>query len=107
MVRTMSAETYPSTPYLRRLSRENGWHSELIRDEHGRVEVIVAVRVGPSWTDSIAIAGEDRVIAMRHRTHEGRLIVPGALPSESRAVWQRDGCAEDVLAELFELQGWR
>lgn len=27
----------------------------------------------------------------------------GELPSEARAVWQRDGRCEDVLAELFEL----
>lgn len=102
----MTGETYPSTPYVRRLSRENGWRGELVRDEHGRVDVIVTVRIGPVWTDSVVIAGEDRVIAMRHRTdddHRSRLIVPGTLPSESRAVWQRDGRAEDVLAELFEL----
>ncbi len=99
--------TYPATPYLRRLTPANGWCGELVRDAHGRVDVIVAVRVGPVWSDSVAIAGEDRVIAMRHRTNQDRLIVPAALPSESRAGWHREGRCEDVLAELFELpEGW-
>lgn len=99
----MTAETYPSTPYVRRLTPSNGWRGELVRDRHGRVDVIVAVRIGPVWTDAVAIAAEDRVIALRHRTNEDRPILPGQLPSESRAVWQRDGRCEDVLAELFEL----
>ncbi len=50
-----------------------------------------------------AIVGEDQVIGMRYRTDEDRLILPTALPSESRAVWHREGRCEDVLAELFEL----
>lgn len=101
----MSGQTYPSTPYIRRLTPANGWLAELVRDEQGRVDVIVAVRIGPVWTDSVAIAGEDRVIGMRHRTDDDKPILPrAALESESRAaVWQRDGRAEEVLAELFEL----
>lgn len=95
--------TYAATPYLRHLSRAEGWRGGLIRDQCGRVDVIVAVRVGPRWTDSVAIRGEDQTVAMRHRTVEDRPIVPGELPSEARAVWQRDGRCEDVLAELFEL----
>lgn len=102
----MTGETYyPSTPYVRRLTPANGWRAELVRDQHGRVDTIVAVRIGPRWTDAVAIAGEDRVVGMRYRTDGDRLIVPSALPSEARAVWQRDGRAEDVLAELFELPG--
>jgi hypothetical protein len=102
----MTGQSYPSTPYVRRLTRENGWRAGLIRDQHGRVAVIVAVRIGPLWTDSVVIAGEDHVVAMRHCTNEDRLILPAEPPGESGAVWQRDGRAEDVLAELFELQGW-
>lgn len=56
----MIGVTYPSTPYARRLTAANGWHGQLIRDVHGQVEVIVAVRVGPTWTDAVAIAGADR-----------------------------------------------
>jgi hypothetical protein len=55
------------------------------------------------WTDSVAIAGENETLAMRHRTNDDRLILPTELPSESRAVWRRHGRCEDVLAELFEL----
>ncbi|MPZ66753.1 MAG: hypothetical protein GEU83_15010 [Pseudonocardiaceae bacterium] len=63
------------------------------------------MRIGPTWTDAVAIEGEDRCVAMRHRTHDdGGLILPTDLPGCSGAVWQRDGRAEDVLAELFELQ---
>lgn len=97
-----------ATPYLRRLTAANGWRGQLIRDEHGRVDVIVTVRIGPIWTDSVAIAGEDRVVAMRHRTDEDRPIAPSQqLLDESGAVWFRDGRAEDVLVELFELQQGR
>ena len=64
---------------------------------------MVAVRVGPVWTDSVAIAGENETLAMRHRTNDHRLILPTELPSESRAVWRRHGRCDDVLAELFEL----
>lgn len=102
----MTGETYLSTPYLRRLTAANGWRGELVRDQHGRVDVIVAVRIGPAWTDAVAIAAENRVIAMRHRTDEDRPVLPGQLPSESRAVWQRDGRCEEVLAALFELPTW-
>jgi hypothetical protein len=70
---------------------------------HGDIEIMVAVRVGPVWTDSVAIAGEDQTLAMRHRTRESALIVPAELPGESSAVWRRHGRCEDVLAELFEL----
>lgn len=100
----MTTQIYPATPYLRRLTADNGWRGELVRDHHGRVDVIVTVRVGPVWTDAVAIAGEDRTVAMRYTTDECHLILPGQVPSESRAVWFRDGRCEDVLAELFELQ---
>lgn len=100
----MSGETYPATPYLRRLTAANGWHGQLVRNRHGEPVAIVTVRIGPAWTDSVAIEGEDRVIAMRHRTHQDRLIVPSEPPGSSGAVWFRHGRAEDVLAELFELQ---
>ncbi len=56
-------QTYPATPYLRRLTADNGWRAELIRDRHGEPAAIVAVRVGPSWPDSVAIEGEDRCVA--------------------------------------------
>ncbi len=92
--------TYPATPYLRRLTADNGWRGELIRDEHGQPLLIVTVRVGPTWTDSVAIEGEHRAVAMRHRTRDSDLIVP---PDSSGAVWRRDGRCADVLAELLEL----
>jgi hypothetical protein len=103
----MRMQTYPATPYLRQLTAENGWRGRLVRDRHGRADLIVAVRVGLTWTDSVAIEAEDRCVALRHRTHEGRLVLPIELPSESRAVWQRAGRCEDVLAELLELTAQR
>ncbi|MDQ3154270.1 MAG: hypothetical protein M3R63_21985 [Actinomycetota bacterium] len=99
----MTERTYPATPYLRRLTAVNGWQGQLVRDQHGRPVAIVAVRVGPTWTDAVAIESEDRTIAMRHRTNADRLILPSSLPGESGAVWLRDGRCADVLAELFEL----
>lgn len=66
----MTVQTYPATPYLRRLTAANGWRAELIRDEHGDPLVIVAIRVGPDWTDSVAIEGEDRCVALRQRTRD-------------------------------------
>ncbi len=51
-------ERYPSTPYIRQLTQANGWHRELIPDRHGEPVAIVAVRVGPRWTDSVAIEAE-------------------------------------------------
>ncbi|MGH3812500.1 MAG: hypothetical protein ACRDUV_08595 [Pseudonocardiaceae bacterium] len=83
--------SYPVTPLLRKLSAWNGWQHDLIHDAHGRLEAIVYVRVGPVWTDSVAISGEDQTIALRHRSRETELIVPTGLPSESGAVWQRHG----------------
>ena len=78
--------------------------SRAISDRHGNPAVLVAVRVGDTWTDSVAIEGEDRTVAMRHRTHgDSALIVPSELGSERSAVWRRDGRCEDVLAELLEL----
>ena len=99
----LSGSSYPATPLLRRLTTGNGWRHDVIRDAHGRLEAVTYVRVGPVWTDSVAIAGEDQTLAMRHRTNDDRLILPTGLPSESRAVWRRHGRCEDVLAELFEL----
>lgn len=100
----MSGETYPATPYLRCLTPAHGWHGQLIRDRHGRPDAVVAVRVGPTWTDAVAIEGEDRCVALRARTNEDRLIVPSQLPDGSGAVWRRDGDCAEVLAQLFELQ---
>ncbi len=52
----------------------------------------------------MAIEGEDRTVAMRHRTRrDSALIVPSELGSEASAVWHRDGRCADVLAELLEL----
>lgn len=99
----MSGSSYPATPLLRRLSAGNGWRHDVIRDAHGQLEAVTFVRVGPVWTDSITIAGEDQTLALRRRTNDYRLILPAELPSESRAVWRRHGRCEDVLGELFEL----
>jgi len=100
----VTAQTYPATPYLRHLTAANGWRGQLIRDHCGEPVAIVAVRVGPTWTDAVAIGGEDRTVAMRTRTNEDQLILPSELPGSSETVWFRDGRCEDVLAELFELQ---
>ena len=99
----MSGSSYPAMPLLRRLTAGNGWCHDVICDAHGRLEAVTYVRVGPVWTDSVAIAGEDQTLAMRHRTNDDRLILPTELPSESRAVWRRHGRRADVLTELFEL----
>ncbi len=99
----MTGPVYPATPLLRRLTTAHGWRHDLARDAHGQPVAVVAVRIGPTWTDSVAIAGEDQTLAMRHRTNDDRLILPTELPSESRAVWRRHGRCEDVLAALFEL----
>jgi len=103
----MTGPTYPATPYLRRMTVANGWRAELIRDRDGEPVAVVAVRAGPTWTDAVAIEGEDRTVAIRNRTNEDRLIVPSELPGDSGAVWFRDGRCEDVLAELFEPQEGR
>ncbi len=99
----MTGSAYPATPLLRRLTAAHGWRHDLARDAHGEPVAVVAVRVGSTWTDSVAIAGENETLAMRHRTNDDRLILPTELPSESRAVWRRHGRCEDVLTELFEL----
>ena len=99
----MSGPGYPATPLLRCLSAAYGWQHDLACDVCGEPVALVAVRIGPVWTDSVSIAGEDQTLAMRHRTHDQRLILPTELASESRAVWRRHGRCEDVLAELFEL----
>jgi hypothetical protein len=93
----------PPMALLRRLSPERGWRGALLHDTHGEPVAVVAVRVGPNWTDSVAIAGETDTVAMRHRTRDEQLIVPAALAGESDAVWQRHGRCCDVLAELLEL----
>ncbi len=95
--------TYPATRYLRRLTAGHGWQGRLITDDHGDPLVIVTVRVGPTWTDSVAIEGEHRAVAMRHRTNASDLIVPPEPPSGSGAVWRRDGRCDEVLAELLGL----
>jgi len=82
----------------------HGWRADLIRDRHGEPAAIDAVHIGSTWTDAVAIEGEDRTVAIRTRTKDdGRLILPNELPGISGAVWFRDGRCEDVLAELFEL----
>lgn len=99
----VTGQTYPATPYLRWLTAANGWQGQMVRDWHGEPFAIVTVRIGPTWTDSLAIEGEDRCVAMRHRTHDDGLILPSELPGTSGAVWHRDGRCVDVLAELLEL----
>lgn len=89
---------YPTTPLLRRLTAAHGCRHELARDAHGEPVAVVAVRVGSTWTDAVAIAGENETLAMRHRTNDDRLIMPTELSSESRAVWRRHGRREDILA---------
>jgi len=82
----VTGEEYPSTKYVRRLTAANGWRHELLPDQHGNPVVLVAVRVGDTWTDSVAIEGEDRTVAMRHRTRgDSALIVPSELGSERSA----------------------
>jgi hypothetical protein len=94
---------HPPLALLRKLTPEHGWHGELVRDARGEPVAVVAVRVGARWTDSVAIAGENETLAMRHRTHDDRVISPIEPPSESCAVWHRHGRCDDVLAELLEL----
>ena len=60
--RPMSGAEYPATPLLRRLTAVNGWHHDLARDVHGEPVTVVAVRIGPTWTDSVAIAGENQTV---------------------------------------------
>jgi hypothetical protein len=89
-------------PYLRQMTPANGWHPQLVRDRRGEPVAIVTVRVGPTWTDAVAIEAEDRCVAMRSRTHDDSpLVVP---ESATGTVWFRDGTCAEVIAELFELQ---
>ena len=86
----VTGEEYPSTKYVRRLTAANGWRHELILDRHGNPAVLVAVRVGDTWTGSVAIEGEDRTVAMRHPTRDdSALIVPSELGSEVGGVAPR------------------
>lgn len=94
---------YPATPLLARMTAGNGWRGQLMRDSAGRADLIVAVRVGPVWTDAVVIESEQRCVAVRHRTDDHRPVLPDRPLSESGAVWQRDGRCVDVLAELLEL----
>lgn len=59
----MTGQTYPSTPYVRRMTVEYGWRPELVCNRHGQPVAIVTVRVGPTFTDAVAIDGEDRCVA--------------------------------------------
>ncbi len=44
-------------------------------------------------------------MAVRTRSNDDGLILPGALPDgSSGAVWRRDGDCAEVLAELLDLQ---
>ncbi|MPZ64722.1 MAG: hypothetical protein GEU83_04125 [Pseudonocardiaceae bacterium] len=92
----MTYATYAATPYLRRLTADNGWRGELVRDRNGDIDVILAVRVGSTFTDAVVIMAEDQVVALRQYTHGEGLVLPGP-------VWQRSGRCEDVLAALFDL----
>jgi len=53
---------YPAAPLLARLTLANGWHHDLVGDDHGEPYALVAVRIGPVWTDSVAIVGEDQTL---------------------------------------------
>ena len=64
----VTGSTSPATPLLGRLTAAHGWRHELARDAHGEPVAVVAVRIGLTWTDSVAIAGEHETLAMRHRT---------------------------------------
>ncbi len=99
----VTGRRYLATPYLARLTAANGWQADVIRDGDGRAVVLVAVRIGPSWTGSVAIEGEDRTVAIGHRTRDDRLVPPTGCPDSCGAGWHRDGRCADVLAELFEL----
>ena len=73
----MTGETYPATPYLRHMAADKQWQGQLVRDRHGQPYALVAVRVGPTWTDAVAIEAEDP-----RRTRRAR-------PSTtSNAVWR-------------------
>lgn len=97
----MSGPTYPATRYLRRMTAANGWRGQLVRDERGQADVILAVRVGPVWTDAVVIEAEERCVAARVRTSDdSALVVLGE--SARAAVWRRDGRCVDVLAELLD-----
>ncbi len=99
----MTVPTYAATPYLRQLTAANGWRPELVRDRHGEPVAIVAVRVGPTWTDAVAIEGEDRCVAMRSRTHDDSpLVVP---ESASGTVWHRDGGPRRPALKLRSVVG--
>ncbi len=95
----MTGQTYPATPYLERMAADDGWQGQVVRDRHCQPSAIVAVRVGPTWTDAVVIEGEDRVKAARVRTENDGLIVPGG----SGVVRSRHGGCTEVLAELLEL----
>jgi hypothetical protein len=75
-VSAVTGPGYPATPLLRRLTVAHGWHHQLARDAQGVPVAVVAVRVGSTWTDSVAIAGENKTLAMRHRTNERRPVDP-------------------------------
>ena len=53
----MSDPGYPATPLLARLTPANGWHHDLVGDDRGEPYALVAVRIGPVWTDSVAHRG--------------------------------------------------
>lgn len=95
--------TYAATPYLTRMAAEGRWQGHLVHDEHGQPSAILAVRVGRVWTDAVAIESEDRTVAVRTRTNDDGLILPGELSDRCGAVWRRDGRTADVLAELLDL----
>ncbi len=96
--------TDAASQYLARMAADGRWQGQLVHDRQGQPSAIVAVRVGPTWTDAVVIEGEDRAMAVRTRTSDDGLILPTELPGSSGAVWHRDGDCAEVLAELLELQ---
>jgi hypothetical protein len=73
-----------ATPYLRRMTLSNGWRGQLVRDRHGEFVAIVAVRIGPTWTDAVAIEGEDRCPDPGRSSVELPPRIPIKLPTTGR-----------------------
>jgi hypothetical protein len=104
--RPVTGSGYRATPLLRLLTAANGWQHDVARDARGEPVAVVAVRVGPVWTDSVAIAGENETLAMldyesgrgprtRARRHPSLRARRGS-PRGSRG---RDGAPRRVLIE--------
>lgn len=94
--------TCAAWPYLQWMAAEGRWQGHLVHDDHGQPSTIPAVRIGRVWTDAVAIDSEHRTVAVRTRTNNDGLILPGEPPDGAGAVWRRDGPTADVLAELLD-----